>query len=937
MAWKESLSNFFRKYGPASKMVAVTVLNFTLPGSAAIINLVENAFDTAEKVAENDWEDRLRKAAECNVAELDRLGQLIEILQGELSSFCDVAHSLKDQPGKIDALLKRMLKQDAKLQESVMLLRGIGKQFERVHQKLDATHEVVSQIHGKLEQFLQSNRIATSVKDPLHISVTNERERELILGYRSQLRDLPIELVRADDWLMLGDGLAATGSFAEAQESHALAAVEARSHADLAKEAEAHFKAYRSSCELRRWNEALESLNAAIALHPTQYRLFDPRYEPITILGAGGFGTVFHCRDLYGRTDVAIKTLHVADLDRNLDEIFAEAHTLRQLDHPGIIRAYDHSFADTSKQERPYFVLEYFPGETLEAVIKRLGSLSLKDMLSIAVQIADAVDAAHKQGILHRDLKPGNVMIAKNKKEWAVKVIDFGLAVRTKVATTASLQLSAYQGTVRDASFTGTLEYASPEQRGKLPGIKVGPRSDIFSLGKTCLYILFNTLEVKSKHWAMLPEPHRDVAQTLLEKATDEDIQDRPRSMKELRDSLMELREQLTITRPQPSPSPKPPRVVAKPIPKKRPQAQYNFEDARRFALRNWKWGILPAIGSIVLLFVAVSLFYSRVLPQVGKGVKDSAVGNSVEVTTYVGRLEGHTNPVTCVAYSPDGTRLVSGSYDCSIRIWDANNGKALKTYTGHGGIVRSVVYSPDGRKIASGGSDKLVQIWDSSNGQILQTLGDKFAPVFGVAFSPNGTQIAVGSMEPIIRIVDVRSGQNVGRLQGAAPMTSVAYKPDGTQIASGSLDMKVHLWDTILSQSQSGFATLGPALSGHTASVTSVAYSPDGTRIASGSIDNTIRIWDSSNGQRVQSLQGHSAAVTSVAFSPDGKRIVSGSKDSTVRVWNAVTGQVLRTFDGHTGPVEGVTFSPDGNRVASGSADKTVHIWDVSDLTGTK
>ena len=270
-------------------MVAATVLNFALPGSGALVNLVENAFNIAEKAAENDWEDRLRVATECNVAELDRLGQLIGMLQGELASFCDVAHSLKDQPGKIDTLLKRMLKQDAKLQESVMLLRGIGQQFERVHQKLDATHEVVSQIHGKLEQFLQTNRIATSVKDPLHISVTNERERELILGYRNQMRELPIELVRADDWLMLGDGLAATGSFAEAQESHALAAVEARSHADIAKEAEAHFKAYRSSCELRRWKEALKSLNKAIALQPMQYRLFDPRYEPIAILGAGRF------------------------------------------------------------------------------------------------------------------------------------------------------------------------------------------------------------------------------------------------------------------------------------------------------------------------------------------------------------------------------------------------------------------------------------------------------------------------------------------------------------------------------------------------------------------------------------------------------------------------------------------------------------------------
>ena len=162
--------------------------------------------------------------------------------------------------------------------------------------------------------------------------------------------------------------------------------------------ADAYFKAYRDACELRKWDDALTALHRAVQLQPEQFRPFDmKRYEILSILGAGGFGTVFHVRDRYGKDAegnpliYAIKTLHLADSDTDLDKIFGEAHTLNSLNDPAIIRIVDQNFADTEFQQRPYFKMEYFPGPSLETYLRDHGKLLLDDLLAIAVPVAKAV------------------------------------------------------------------------------------------------------------------------------------------------------------------------------------------------------------------------------------------------------------------------------------------------------------------------------------------------------------------------------------------------------------------------------------------------------------------------------------------------------------------------------------------------------------------
>jgi WD40 repeat protein len=246
--------------------------------------------------------------------------------------------------------------------------------------------------------------------------------------------------------------------------------------------------------------------------------------------------------------------------------------------------------------------------------------------------------------------------------------------------------------------------------------------------------------------------------------------------------------------------------------------------------------------------------------------------------------MDGHSNSVSSVAFSLDGTRIVSGSDDDTLRLWDAVSDAHLNTLKGHTDCVFSVAFSPDGTRVVSGSRDNTVRLWDVISGAHLNTLIGHASSVYSVTFSP-----------------------------------------DGTRVVSGSGDNNVRLWDVVSGAHLNTFE-------GHTNWVNSVGFSSDGTRIVSGSTDKTVRIWDAVSGAHLYTLEGHVDFVSSVGFSPDGTRVVSGSEDNTVRLWDAVGGAHLNTLKAHTDWVNSIAFSPDGTRVVSGSWDcgtqPAVRIW---------
>ena len=290
--------------------------------------------------------------------------------------------------------------------------------------------------------------------------------------------------------------------------------------------------------------------------------------------------------------------------------------------------------------------------------------------------------------------------------------------------------------------------------------------------------------------------------------------------------------------------------------------------------------------------------------------------------------LEKHRDAVTSVSWSPLGDKIVSGSYDTTIIVWDSNTGEPIgRPLEGHTGYVLSVDWYGD--KIVSGSFDKTLRLWNSRTGTLIHTISGHRSSVKSVSFSPDGSHIVSGSSDHSVRVWDMTGTCVLGKEEEelevhASGVQSVDWH--GDKIVSGSGDNTVRVWD------MSGKCVLGPLEDSFRRRnwVSSVSFSPDGSKIAAGSADKIVRIWDMS-GKLLNKLKGHEYGIFSVDW--HGDKIVSGSWDKTVRVWDSNTGAELLKLEGHTKSVSSVSWSPQGDKIASGSADMTVRVWDVSIL----
>ncbi|KAK2829856.1 hypothetical protein FQN49_007191 [Arthroderma sp. PD_2] len=323
--------------------------------------------------------------------------------------------------------------------------------------------------------------------------------------------------------------------------------------------------------------------------------------------------------------------------------------------------------------------------------------------------------------------------------------------------------------------------------------------------------------------------------------------------------------------------------------------------------------------------------------------------------------IDGHFKYITSVAFSPDDNKIVSGSDDGTVRIWDVTTGHRIQAFShsssindvafspnsdivasgslgktaqmwevateklqileGHTAWVSSVKFFSDGKRIATGGSDDTVRIWDVATGKLQQTISyPSFIRV--IALSPSCGQLATISSDNSVRISEVAMARSEPKspLVHSRYVESVAFSSNGSKIVSGSRDRTARIWDTRTGRLERALR--------HPNSVPCAAFSPNDSQIVSGCGDCKVRIWDVATGNLLQTMKGY-FVVRGVAFSPDGSKVISGTEEGTVRVWEVVTGKLLRTLKGHSRQVFKVFFSPDGSKILSGSSDCTVRVWE--------
>ena len=341
--------------------------------------------------------------------------------------------------------------------------------FEALSQTRDAVLDLRAAVSGQSEQLraigdavlalLEQHRLhRREVRPGDSLTVRDDGERQAVRQLVGRYRALPAAERSGSPALLnaVGKLEVMTGDFDDAQRDFETVAGLVQ---DGAARAEAHFNAYRACLERRDWPAAMRSLTAALAHDP---RRFAPlpldAYAPERILGAGGFGVAFLCRHRYMNAPVVVKSLWLEPLGLAADRVFTEAKLLRELDHANVIRLSDCGYVDAVAEERPYLVMDYFEAETLEAK-----TLPLEDYIAVARQVAEGLRAAHQRGILHRDVKPANLLAHCDGDGWRVKIIDFGLAIRDPAAKREATTTRA-ANTLRGTSVAGTLSYAAPEQ-----------------------------------------------------------------------------------------------------------------------------------------------------------------------------------------------------------------------------------------------------------------------------------------------------------------------------------------------------------------------------------------------------------------------------------------------------------------------------------------
>jgi WD40 repeat protein/tRNA A-37 threonylcarbamoyl transferase component Bud32 len=686
-------------------------------------------------------------------------------------------------------------------------------------------------------------------------------------------------------------------------------------------------------------------------------------YDLLEQIGQGGMGVIYKARQRGLRRLIALKMIRTDRLASLTERIRfrTEAEAVASLDHPNIVPVYEVGL----HEGQPFFSMKLIEGGSLAQHLPRFHA-DLRTGAGLLAAVARAIHYAHQRGLLHRDLKPGNILLDAQGQP---HVTDFGLAKR----------LGSTPG---DASVTqhgilvGTPNYMAPEQATTKGGVSTA--TDVYSLGAILYEILtgrppfcaetaLDTLRQVVDQEPASPRSHNRRVDRDLETVCLKCLRKEPRQRYASAEALADDLERWLRGEP----------IRGRPVSRRERVLKWARRRPHMAALAAllvltllaglagvcWQWRRAEhkaLVAQRTAYARSISLAYAEWLAGNAGPADQLLRDDDAELRGWewhylrrlfrvrqLATLPGHKDGVLAVAFSPDGARVAAAGADGTIKVWDRRTMRAALTLAGHPDKVTALAFSPDGEHLASGSADGAVRVWHATGGQRLAAFQAHAGRVTGLAFDPAGRRLASAGAEPPIsgpalkgelKLWDPTTGKVLVN-KGLHPLlmsvashrllTGVVFSPDGKYLVTAAHFGTVTAFDPATLIPVRTFESNTP----RTLHWTSVAFSADGKWLAAGSSAGLVRVWNAATYREhfTQPTPGQ-AGVYGLAFGgPDGRILAAATTDNMVQAWYTRPGKFAFSLRGHTGPVNAVAISRDGRSLASGSLDQTVKLWDLS------